>query len=69
MNKNWFGKNFHETDEYIHWADKNPEETANKLRLAWDKLVAIDKDSLKTLLDVAYKAGARDEADNNDPDL
>ena len=66
---NWTKLPPHPTDTYVHWSDKNPVETMEKLRKAYDSLVGVDKKALELLLDTAYEAGRSDEHDFNDPDL
>ena len=61
---NWFGIPSHPTDEYIHWGDRKPEKTAEKLRKAYDAI----KDAglineLKTLTEAAYELAQSDAAE------
>ena len=64
MNTNWFGLEYHPTDSYIDWRDRDRIEKATKLRAAYDKIIELGlKDELKLLLDAAYSQGTLDELD------
>ncbi len=67
--KNWFGLDIHPTDSYIHWTvytDKDRLALAEKLRAAYDKIVAAGlKEDLDFLTEAAYNSGVDDEADDN----
>lgn len=62
-NRNWFGIEPHETDTMIHWREKNPQAKAVKLRAAYDKLAAVDKEALDYLLQEKWEEGHDDGYD------
>lgn len=56
---NWFGIVGHPTDDFIHWKDRDPRATAERMRSAYDAL-ATDVESTKRLeflIQCAYDAG------------
>lgn len=67
---NWFGLTIHPTDAFINWRDKTPEETAKKLRAAYDRLITgpQERDDFELLIDAAHDKTRQDcwddEADN-----
>ena len=64
MPTNWFGLEYHPTDSYIDWRDRDRVEKATKLRAAYDKIVELGLvDELKILTDAAYSQGSLDECD------
>jgi hypothetical protein len=68
--KNWWGRESHPTDEYIHWSEHARDELADKLRPAYDKIKAagLEKE-LKALLSAAYTSGSDSEHDSHDLDI
>jgi len=71
MTINWFGLPYHPTDSYIDWRDRDRVEKAEKLRAAYNKIVAFGLEAeLKTIVDAAYEQGKLDELDANaGPDM
>ena len=67
--KNWFGQEPHPTDRYIHWSNKDMRKQAEKLRAAYDKIIAVGlKDELDILTEGAYEEGRTDEFESTNPD-
>lgn len=70
--KNWFGLEGHPTDSYIHWKTRDKErfKEAEKLRAAYDKIIAAGlKEELDILTMAAYDSGAIDEYESTCEDI
>lgn len=64
MLTNWVGLNIHPTDEYVHWSEKNPKETMQKLRNAYDAIAELGQtDNLRMLLEAADHCARCDAAE------
>lgn len=65
MPKNWFGLEYHPTDDFIDWREKDPVSKATVLRAAYDKIKAFGlKEELDILTSAAYDQGREDTLDN-----
>ncbi len=63
--ENWLGIESHPTDEYIHWAERKPQDKMKELRTAYDKI----KDAgllkeLEILTDASYDNARNEAADD-----
>lgn len=64
MLTNWFGLKDHITDQCIDWKCYDPVKKAEKLRAAYDKIVAFGlEDEVKLLLQTSYDQGKSDGVD------
>jgi tRNA A37 N6-isopentenylltransferase MiaA len=57
---------YHVTDTYVHWSEKNPEDLKKELRKRYDAIfdAGLEKE-LDFLLTIAYSAGIQDAADEH----
>jgi len=72
MSTNWFGIESHPTDTYIHWKTRDKErlKEAEKLRAAYDKIIALGlQKELAILTEAAYNMGTLDEHESNSQDI
>ena len=70
--KNSEGLEYHPTDRFVHWSEKNRKVKMIKLRTAYDNIKLVKASLIKDLeflMEAAYQSGIEDEADSNNPDL